>query len=72
MQFMANVPDKHYDLAIVDPPYGIDADKAQNLTAERRKKQTVKVRLAGGGKNTQKQNGMEEYQHKSIGMNFLR
>ena len=23
MEFMRNVPDKHYDLAIVDPPYGI-------------------------------------------------
>ena len=23
MEFMATVPDKHYDLAIVDPPYGI-------------------------------------------------
>ena len=26
MEFMSNVPDKYYDLAIVDPPYGnIDA-----------------------------------------------
>lgn len=24
MELMANVPDKHYELAIVDPPYGID------------------------------------------------
>ena len=24
MEFMQNIPDKHYDLAIVDPPYGID------------------------------------------------
>lgn len=23
MDFMANVPDQYYDLAIVDPPYGI-------------------------------------------------
>lgn len=23
MEFMQNIPDKHYDLAIVDPPYGI-------------------------------------------------
>ena len=23
MEFMRNVPDKYYDLAIVDPPYGI-------------------------------------------------
>lgn len=27
MQFMANVPDKYYDLAIVDPPYGINAGR---------------------------------------------
>jgi site-specific DNA-methyltransferase (adenine-specific) len=26
MQFMAEVPDKYYDLAIVDPPYGIGMD----------------------------------------------
>jgi site-specific DNA-methyltransferase (adenine-specific) len=25
MKFMADVPDKYYDLAIVDPPYGIDS-----------------------------------------------
>jgi site-specific DNA-methyltransferase (adenine-specific) len=33
MQFMANVPDKYYDLAIVDPPYGIDV----NVSMGRRK-----------------------------------
>jgi site-specific DNA-methyltransferase (adenine-specific) len=27
---MARYPDKYFDLAIVDPPYGIGADKAQN------------------------------------------
>jgi site-specific DNA-methyltransferase (adenine-specific) len=27
MQFMADVPDKYYELAICDPPYGIDAAK---------------------------------------------
>lgn len=27
MEFMKNVPDKFYDLAIVDPPYGIDIAK---------------------------------------------
>lgn len=27
LEFMANVPDKHYELAIVDPPYGIDIAK---------------------------------------------
>lgn len=29
MEFMRNVPDKYYELAIVDPPYGIGADKNQ-------------------------------------------
>ena len=23
IEFMKTIPDKHYDLAIVDPPYGI-------------------------------------------------
>jgi len=27
MKFMADVPDKYYDLAIVDPPYGIDVSE---------------------------------------------
>jgi site-specific DNA-methyltransferase (adenine-specific) len=27
MQFMANVPDKYYDLAICDPPYGLNISK---------------------------------------------
>ena len=26
MEFMANVPDKFYDLAIIDPPYGINVN----------------------------------------------
>jgi len=30
MQFMADCKDKQFDLAIVDPPYGIGADKNQN------------------------------------------
>jgi site-specific DNA-methyltransferase (adenine-specific) len=32
MQFMANVPDKYYDLAIVDPPYGIERFKNVTTT----------------------------------------
>lgn len=32
MEFMKSVPDKHYDLAIIDPPYGID--KAKGLSQE--------------------------------------
>jgi site-specific DNA-methyltransferase (adenine-specific) len=29
LEFMASVPDKFYDLAIVDPPYGINVNKMQ-------------------------------------------
>ena len=38
MKLMARYEDNHFDLAIVDPPYGINADKAQNAAAESRKK----------------------------------
>lgn len=27
MEYMATVPDKHFDLAIVDPPYGIGVNQ---------------------------------------------
>lgn len=33
MEFMANVPDKHYELAIVDPPYGIKRDGKPKSTS---------------------------------------
>ena len=36
MEYMATQPDNAFDLAIVDPPYGINADKAQNAAAEQR------------------------------------
>lgn len=35
MLLMARYPDNYFDLAIVDPPYGIGADKAQNNGGER-------------------------------------
>ncbi|HSG62000.1 MAG TPA: hypothetical protein VLA24_11285, partial [Pseudomonadales bacterium] len=31
MQLMAEFPDKHFDLAIVDPPYGIGFDGDSTL-----------------------------------------
>ena len=34
MELMARYPDNYFDLAIVDPPYGIGADKAQNNGGE--------------------------------------
>src|SRR3990167_5826954 len=33
MEAMASMKDKQFDLAIVDPPYGIGADEAQNDAA---------------------------------------
>jgi len=38
MKFMADVPDKYYDLAIVDPPYGLGMHKAQGTTKAKPKK----------------------------------
>lgn len=32
---MARYPDKHFDLAIVDPPYGIDINKSGRLVSEK-------------------------------------
>ena len=30
MEYMATLPDKAFDLAVVDPPYGINADIKNN------------------------------------------
>ena len=30
MELMARYPDNHFELAIVDPPYGINAGKIDN------------------------------------------
>src|SRR5690606_4891980 len=35
MDFMAQFPDKFFDLAIVDPPYGIGEDASHNATGDR-------------------------------------
>lgn len=43
MKFMEKVPDKYYDLSIVDPPYGINYDVEQNKQAEQ-------GRISNGGK----------------------
>lgn len=42
MEYMSKQPDKAFDLAIVDPPYGIGADEVQNEQAE-------KGRISNGG-----------------------
>ena len=35
MEFMKGIPDKYYELAIVDPPYGIGEDASHNATGDR-------------------------------------
>lgn len=50
MELMARYPDKYFDLAIVDPPYGIGADKAQNNSAEQRIKANGKSKAGRGWK----------------------
>lgn len=35
MELMSQCEDNHFDLAVVDPPYGIGADKAQNAGGEK-------------------------------------
>lgn len=50
MDLMARYKDNYFDLAIVDPPYGIDADKAQNAAAESRKKANGKSKAGRGWK----------------------
>ena len=50
MQLMARYEDNYFDLAIVDPPYGINADKAQNAQAESRKKANGKSKAGRGWK----------------------
>ena len=36
MEYMKNIPDKYYDLAIVDPPYGIGAPKMSATPCQRK------------------------------------
>ena len=38
MEYMATVPDKYFDLAIVDPPYGIDVAKTGKIGGENKAK----------------------------------
>ena len=50
MELMSRYEDNYFDLAIVDPPYGINADKAQNSAAEQRKKAKGKSKAGRGWK----------------------
>ena len=47
---MKRYPDKYFDLAVVDPPYGIGADKAQNNAALSRIKAEGKSKAGRGWK----------------------
>jgi site-specific DNA-methyltransferase (adenine-specific) len=40
MEFMKNIPNNYYDLAIVDPPYGIGEDGAKNHSRDKATKAT--------------------------------
>ena len=50
MELMKEYPDKYFDLAIVDPPYGIGADKAQNNAAQSRIKSNGTSKAGRGWK----------------------
>ena len=50
MNVMKDYKDNHFDLAIVDPPYGIGADKAQNNAAKQRIKSGGKSKAGRGWK----------------------
>ena len=47
MEGMARYPDKYFDLAIVDPPYGIDADVKNNTNKKQSKKSASKSKKYG-------------------------
>lgn len=45
IEFMKNKPDNYYDLAIVDPPYGIDADNKNNGKNSNRHEKTSLAKI---------------------------
>lgn len=49
MEAMPHFPDKFFDLAIVDPPYGISADKRDNGASAKRGSTAKRLRLNDGG-----------------------
>jgi len=59
MQFMATIPDKFFELAVVDPPYGIGEDGLKNHSRNQ---------LAQATKYTPK-NWIEKHLTKNILMN---
>lgn len=45
MELMARYPDKYFDLAIVDPPYGINADLKNNGSNSKTHEKTSKAKI---------------------------
>ena len=56
MELMARYPDNHFELAIVDPPYGINADEKQNQQAKNRKNAKNGSKAGRGWKEYKKTN----------------
>lgn len=46
MEYMRSLPDKAFDLAVVDPPYGDGVDRSQSVNAERERER--ETRVSGG------------------------
>ena len=45
MDLLKQTPDKYYDLCIVDPPYGLDADNKNNGKHSDRHEKTSKAKI---------------------------
>lgn len=60
MEFMKDIPDKYYDLACVDPPYGINAD-VKNSTDKKQSKKSAKRSKNYGNQNWDSEVPTEEY-----------
>jgi site-specific DNA-methyltransferase (adenine-specific) len=54
MEFMKQIPDKYYDLAIVDPPYGIGADKQSKKPTKIKQKNGNYLTVENTNQYTQK------------------
>ena len=53
MEYMRSLPDKAFDLAVVDPPYG---DGSQSVNAERERERPGTTASADGGTDTKRYN----------------
>ena len=60
MNVMQRYPDKHFDLAIVDPPYGIGADKKRGDTGKNKHIKQKDYHFGNWDKNTPKNEYFDE------------